>query len=80
VKEIVHEIADRIGRPELARPRPRGAERVALGSRRTPIEREEVVDSRYDLDDGLGHTIRWWRDQIFERADEFEARHACLRV
>jgi len=75
-KEIVHEIAgsDRAsGAGSLKRPT-RGAERVASGVADVRRLSEEVVDSRYDLDDGQG---QW--DTLVERSDlraaSLEARH-----
>ena len=71
VKEIVQKIAGRIGRPELAclgalPAAPNESPLVVADVRR--LSEEVGWTPRYDLDDGLEQTIRWWRDQIFERS------------
>lgn len=71
VKEIVHKIASRIGRPGLARlgalpAAPNESPLVVADTRR--LSEEVGWTPRYDLNGGLQQTISWWRDQIFERS------------
>lgn len=67
VKEIVHKIAGRIGRPELVRlgalpAAPDEPPLVVADVRR--LREEAGWTPRYNLDDGLEQAICWWKDQI----------------
>ena len=71
VKEIVHKIADRLGRPGLAHlgalpAAPNEPPLVVADVRR--LSEEVGWTPRYGLDDGLEQTICWWRDEIFEES------------
>jgi nucleoside-diphosphate-sugar epimerase len=63
--ELIHKVAQKIGRPDLVRlgARPAGAEPSLVLPAVQRLREECAWRPRFDLEDGLADTVSWWRTQ-----------------
>jgi nucleoside-diphosphate-sugar epimerase len=64
--ELIDKVAQKIGRPDLVRlgARAAGAEPPLVLPTVQRLREECAWRPRFDLDEGLADTIRWWRTQL----------------